>query len=81
LNSDPLVDPRPSEPAALEPVVDELDEPPARVEAPRLPPIRVVALLNADERPVTPPPAVEVTWPVLLTLLVELGGREFDWTV
>jgi hypothetical protein len=59
---------------------DAAADPLARLAAlPRLLPKRVVALLNADERPETPEPAVDETCPVLLMLLVELEGRELDW--
>ena len=70
----------PSPSALPEPL--PVDAPVPRVAAlPRLLPRRLVALLKAEERPLTPPPAVELTCPVLLTLLEELEGREFDCTV
>ena len=69
------MEPRPSEPVALA-LPPEEDAPAGREAAfPRLLPRRVVALLKAEDRPETPPPAVDVTCPVLLTLLDELDAQ------
>ena len=74
------MEPRPSEPVVFALPADE-EEPAGRAAFPRLLPRRVVAVLKAEDLPETPPPAVDVTSPVLLTLLDELDARAVDCTV